>query len=369
MAKIINVIQCANLGGMEKASLRLMIALQNRGHTFELISLNPIADLGPLLKEAGIPAHGLDYSQTNQVSTMLKLRRILSTIKADALILTGHNLIASIGIWGVGPKSRIMAMHYHHEGVMPSWRWRLIYRVANRQFQKITYPSDYVRKEAEMLFPAISPRALTVRNPLSKEAAASPIDIADFKRQHSIPENAPLIGNAGWLISRKRFDVFLRTAALIHAALPDVQFVIAGDGEERNNLEKLAANLGIAECTHFTGRLSNLCPFYSAIDVLLFNSDWDAYPTTPIEAMSYGVPVVASLLHGGLGEILDEQSGWILCNHDERVLAEYVLEALGPTGEVRGKIGRDKVLLDSAPDQIASIIEKQLMEVPNANPI
>ncbi len=79
----------------------------------------------------------------------------------------------------------------------------------------------------------------------------------------------------------------------------------------RDSLQRLAASLGIATPgVIWTGWLTDLTPFYAGIDVLLFNSDWDALGLTPVEAMSYGVPVVASVEHGGLGEILDNRCGW-----------------------------------------------------------
>jgi len=60
---ILNVIQCFSLGGMEQASLRLMQALQRRGHGFSLISLHPLGALGLQLQASAILALGLGYGQ------------------------------------------------------------------------------------------------------------------------------------------------------------------------------------------------------------------------------------------------------------------------------------------------------------------
>lgn len=358
--RILNVIQCANLGGMEQASLRLMKALQARGHRCELISLNPIVGLGPLLEDAGIPAIGLDYARAGKLKTFLQLRRAVATANADALILTGHNLAASLALSGVGPKRRLFAMHYHHEDVMPDWKWRLIYRIALREFQTITFPSDYVRREAEAIYPPVRTVAATVRNPLELPPVPVKADSAELRAQLGIPRDAPVVGNAGWLIERKRFDVFLRTAGRIIEKRPDTHFLIAGDGDQRPALEALASRLGIVHRTHFIGWLTDLSPFYATIDVLLFNSGWDCFPTTPVEAMARGIPVVASLEHGGLGEILDERTGWLMDHHDEEVLAVHVVEALGPEGLHRGMFGREQVAEMSDPASIAEQIELKL---------
>lgn len=334
-----------------------------RGHSFQLISLNPIEGLGPLLSKAGIPALGLDYARSGRVSTFLKLRSMVTDSNADALILTGHNFAATLALSGIGPKRRLYAVHFHHEGVMPDWRWRLIYRVALREFQTVTFPSDYVRREAGAIYPPVRAIAETVRNPLELPPLPSKIHAADLRARYGIPEQAPVVGNAGWLIERKRFDVFLRVAARIYKVRPDIHFLIAGDGDQRGALESLASELNLSLYTHFIGWHTDLDPFYAAIDVLLFNSDWDCFPTTPVEAMARGIPVVASLLHGGLGEILDENTGWLLECHDEKALSLNVLEALRTEGSRRGMAGRDRVGTISEPGKIAEAIEHRLMGV------
>jgi glycosyltransferase involved in cell wall biosynthesis len=358
--RIVNVIQCTNLGGMEQASLRLMKALMARGHELSIISLNPIAGLGPLLKEAGIPAVGLDYSRCGKIGAFFDLRRALQAESADALIMTGHNFAASLALGDAGRGRRLLACHYHHEGVMPPWRWRLIYRIARARFQSITFPSDTVRWEAEAIAPFISPVARTIRNPLPPPTVDPSLRVA-FRAGLGVGPATPLIGNAGWLIQRKRFDIFLDTAAEILKLQPHAHFAVAGDGELRSALEAQAARLGIASRLAWLGWLRDLDPFYAALDVLLFNTDWDTFPTTPVEAMSRAIPVVASSIQGGLPELLDDETGWLLDRHDPAALAKAAITALGPEGRARGSRARGRVTTMSDPATIAAQIEELLI--------
>jgi glycosyltransferase involved in cell wall biosynthesis len=187
----------------------------------------------------------------------------------------------------------------------------------------VTFCSDFVRREAEALYPAIAAKSRTIMNPLP----IPPLPTSDERRaaraRLHLPQDVPLIGNAGWLIPRKRFDVFLRVAAEASRTCRDIEFVVAGDGVERSALLQLAADLGLAKRVHWLGWQSDLTDFYRAIDVLQFNSDWDAMGLTCLEAASHAVPVIASVLNGGLGEVLDDSSG--------RVLKEHSIDALGRT--------------------------------------
>lgn len=165
--RIVKIIQGTGLGGMEKASLRLMVGLKERGHACEVISLNPVGGLGPLLAECNIPAIGLPYLGKWGWRSFPVLRRALRSAQADALLMTGHNLFAMLALGNLCRGRRVLAVHFHHEGVKPRWQWRLIYRIACRRFQAITFPSDFVHHEAEEIYPRSSryPAPSVIRSP------------------------------------------------------------------------------------------------------------------------------------------------------------------------------------------------------------
>ncbi len=359
--KILNLIQCANLGGMEQVSLRLMRGLQARGHELRLLCLNPIGGLGPLLQASGIPFEGLPYAGRGGWRILPSLRRKFHEYPADAMIMTGHHLLAMPTMGNFAKGHRILAIHFHHAGEKPEWQWRLIYRVACSRFQAITFPADFIRQEAERIYPPVAALAHTVRNPLFMPALPTAEQKKAARRTLGLPMDGPIIGNAGWLIPRKRFDVFLQTAALILARCPEAHFVIAGNGGERVRLQALAARLNLTGRLTWTGWVQNMETFYHSLDVLLFNSDWDALPTTPLEAMSHGVPVVASVLNGGLKEIISAPDwGFLLNRHEPETLAEAVVHLLqNPAAAARiSKAGRERIRLTSDPETIALEHEK-----------
>jgi glycosyltransferase involved in cell wall biosynthesis len=340
---ILNIMQCTSGGGMGQASLKLMQTLQARGHSLQVLSLNPLEDLAPLLAESGIAAEGIPYRGRGGWRSLPALRQKLRAVQADALIMTGHHLLTMLALGRLCAGRRLLAAHYHHQGVKPPLQWQLIYRVAEKTFQAITFPSDFVRKEAETLYPPIARISHTVRNPLPTPELPTAAARAAARQAFGLPLHAKVVGNAGWLIQRKRFDVFLHVVKKLADRTPDLCAIIAGDGPERANLEDLARRLQVENRIRWLGWQHDLSPFYHAVDVLLFNSDWDAMPMTPVEAMSYAVPVVASLENGGLEEILGDQTcGLFFRTHDIDGLSWAVATVLNQPSATIAMNGRER---------------------------
>lgn len=326
---ILNIIQCANLGGMEQSTLALLTRLQARGHTTELLSLNPLGAMGRLLAENGIPAEGLPYLGRGGWRSVLQFKHRLAAKRADALIMTGHNLLAMEALGDLCARRRVLSIHFHHTGVKPRWQWRLIYRSALRHFFAIMFPSDFIRREAEDICPQIRPICHTVGCPIALPSLPSRFERAAARRRLGLPEQANVVGNAGWLIPRKRFDVFLEVARRIAAEHSDALFAIAGDGPEADRLRSMALQLGIADRVRWLGWQSDLTDFYRSLDLMLFNADWEALGRSPLEALAAGVPVVASVLNGGLSEILGRTNyGQLYAEHNIDELAGAVLSVL-----------------------------------------
>lgn len=363
--RIINIMQGTNLGGMEQASLRLMLGLMNRGHACEVLSLNPIGSLGPLLEKQQIPAIGLPYLGKGGWRSFFRLWNALRNVRADALIMTGHSFLGMLALGGLCRGKRLLAIHFHHTGVKPVWQWRLIYRVACRCFQAITFPSDFIRAEAEELYPLVKNLAHTVRNPLVVPTLPTDEERSLARVALGIKADIPVIGNAGWLIPRKRFDVFLRVAHRVLQEEPTAIFLIAGDGEERTQLEAFARELDIFEKIVWLGWQQDLKLFYQSLDVMLFNSDFDAMGLSPLEAVSYGVPLVASVQQGGLKEIVDnDNGGFLLDSHDIAVLSEKTVYYVRNQDAARKAAleCRDRIAQMSDTVRIAQEIESLLME-------
>jgi glycosyltransferase involved in cell wall biosynthesis len=124
----------------------------------------------------------------------------------------------------------------------------------------------------------------------------------------------------GRLSTAKNVDVLLRAVTRVRAAGHDVATTIIGQGPERANLEKLAADLGIAAQTNFTGGL----PFEAVIDhlcsadVLVLASETEGWPKSIAEGMAFGLACIGSNI-GFVPQML-EGRGFTVPPRDEDAL-------------------------------------------------
>lgn len=336
--KILHLLQCTNLGGMEQATLERIRRLQSLGHDCTVLSLNPLGPLAPLLEQYSVPAEGMEYRGRGGWRSFPQLHRKLRKSSADALLMTGHNLSATLALGDLALKRRVLSIHFHHEGVCPDWQWRLIYKAACARFQTITFATNFIRKEAEHIYPPVAKLAVTLPNPFNVSELPTAAEKAKARERLGLPEGALVIGNAGWLIQRKRFDVLLRVMKELLDHESSTLCLIAGDGLLKADLEAVSRQLGIADRITWLGWQKDLRDFYLALDVLVFNSDWDALGRTPLEALALGTPVVASVQKGGLTEMIpDDRFGFLTDHHDIAWLTSKVL-ALHADAALRNSI-------------------------------
>lgn len=97
--------------------------------------------------------------------------------------------------------------------------------------------------------------------------------------------------------------------------------VLIGDGDERRNLERLAAELGIADQTRFLGHRDDVRDLLPGLNGYVNTSITEGVSVTLLEAMAAQVPIVATAVGGTPEVILDEASGLLLPPRDPSALA------------------------------------------------
>jgi glycosyltransferase involved in cell wall biosynthesis len=128
---------------------------------------------------------------------------------------------------------------------------------------------------------------------------------------------------------QKAVHVFLEAAPLVLERVPDAQLAVVGDGDLREELERRAGELGVADRVRFLRFLPPASRQLASVDVFVLPSAWEAFPISVLEAMACGVPTVATDV-GGTAEALDDGVTGLLCPPgDPPALADRVARLLG----------------------------------------
>ena len=129
----------------------------------------------------------------------------------------------------------------------------------------------------------------------------------------------PVVGTVAALRAEKNLPRLLRAFAQAAADAPG-RLVVVGDGPERPGLERLAAELGIADRVRFAGEVTNPAGEYAGFDAFALSSDTEQMPLSVLEAMAAGLPVAATDV-GDVSAMLDSSNGPYVVPKDDAALA------------------------------------------------
>ncbi len=137
-----------------------------------------------------------------------------------------------------------------------------------------------------------------------------------------------LVAQVGRLEPQKDYPTFLVAAARVAAAVPDVDFVVAGEGALRAELEVVTQRLGLASRVRFLGLRHDVPALLAGVDVLALTSRWEGLPNVVIEAMATGAVAVASDVGGCAELIAPGDTGFLVPPGEPEAVADAVLETL-----------------------------------------
>jgi glycosyltransferase involved in cell wall biosynthesis len=155
-------------------------------------------------------------------------------------------------------------------------------------------------------------------------------DGAAFRARHGIPPTRPVMLVVSRIAHEKNLEFLLQVAATVRQRVPDVLFVIAGEGPALPALRRSAADSGLSDHTLFVGYLDRqaaLLDCYRAADVFVFASRTETQGLVLLESLALGVPVVSTAVLG-TREVLAGAEGAIVAEEDVAAFAAAVGDVL-----------------------------------------
>jgi L-malate glycosyltransferase len=170
-------------------------------------------------------------------------------------------------------------------------------------------------------------RAVTVHEGIDLErVAAAPV--ADLHGEFWLPRDSPIVGNVAALVPHKGQRHLIDAAALVVQKVPDVRFIIAGEGELRESLERQIKDLALEKHVLLAGFRPDALSVHKGFDIFVMSSVTEGLGTSLLDAMACGRPIVATTA-GGIPEVVvDNQTGILVPPRDHEALARALVALL-----------------------------------------
>ena len=153
-----------------------------------------------------------------------------------------------------------------------------------------------------------------------------------------LPHGAPVVGNVAALVPHKGQRYLIEAAHLVVQQVPDARFVILGEGDLREHLEKQVHEHHLQKHVVLPGFRTDVLGCLKAFDLFVMSSVTEGLGTTLLDAMAASRAIVATTA-GGIPEIVEDGvNGLLVPPRDAHALAEAIVRALA-SAELRRRMG------------------------------
>ncbi len=230
---------------------------------------------------------------------------------------------------------------FHFYKGAPLLNWLLFYPI-ERLLSRLTdvlitiNREDYERAKTfhakkVVYIPGVGINTEKFATPLSAEEKAV------LRSEIGVPEDAALLCSVGELNKNKNHQLIIRAIAQLDDE--SIHYCIAGEGEERENLVKLAESLNLSDRVHLLGYRRDINKLYRASDICCFPSMREGLPVALMEAMACALPVICSDIRGNCDLLSDSEGGYLLSPTDHFKWAEKIRD-LSENSETARKFGQ-----------------------------
>ncbi len=259
-------------------------------------------------QELAINHPAIFFCEENSPWTIRPLKQIVSLVRERKVqVIHAHllrsQLFAALAKLLCG--DTLVVIWHEHGGMneMPLIRW-IMYALFRGAVDCVIAVSNTIAEELKLRTLIKKDRVVALSNPINiasiEKYRSERAQHQDIKNKYCLPLGSFLVGFVGRLEQQKGCEVFLHA---LHKLDRSYFGVIVGSGIKQNKYQILAHRLDIYDRVKFLGQVNPALTIMSALDALAIPSHFESFGLVAVEAMTLGIPVVASRV-GGLSEIV-----------------------------------------------------------------
>ena len=325
MKKVILVlIDILHPSGAENVAINIAVKLiDSSEYTPFVCSTRSGGVLEEKLKEYNVEYVILGRNHGYELHKFLPLKKIIR--EKNVQIIHAHKLGSNL--WG-SVLGRILGLpvvsHFHaHQKSLESFGNMIASKIINSFSNKVISISEYEKKrliDEEGFTPS---KVVTIYNGIDYSKYRNVPDI-DLKKGLGIKTDSPVVGFVAAFRPQKDHELLLAAARGVIEKNPEAVFLLVGDGETREKIERMAWELGIGGNFRFTGFRKDIPELISIFDVAVLSSHWEGLPLAVLEYMASSKPVVCTDV-SGISELIEEGvNGFLVKPGDHKTFADRI---------------------------------------------
>jgi glycosyltransferase involved in cell wall biosynthesis len=331
--RVIHVSLGLNMGGMEKVLAEFARHADRNRFDLEFICLTSKGEVARQIEELGWPVTALGISPGVKPAAFVQLVRLFR--QAGANVVHTHNtkplLYAVPAAHLAGVQQIIHTRHGQNYGITRRQHYLLDF-MAVWADRVVSVSNNGTKLTLASMAPG--ERIVTIENG---------IDVSLFPV--TIPKPGGPIVFVGRLSPEKDLATLLRSIAIAIEQEPAIRLHLAGAGACQTELKALSENLGISRHVEFLGQKNDVAEILAGASMFALSSITEGISLALLEAMSRGLPVVATAVGGNTEVVVDGETGLLVPHRAPAELAAAILTLYRQPDLARqmGALGRKRV--------------------------
>ncbi len=330
--RILHVVVCLDIGGLERVVTDLALAQLRQGHQVRFFSLHPTGGFRPELEAAGIAVEQGAKKGGLDLDTIRAIRRQVQAHDIDVVHTHSFmpNYYAAAALVGIGRRVALVGTVHDMGTRLSNRQLRWLYRASIVRTDRVAMVGSQVhdRFVGQGWVPAR--KAVTVLNGIPLERFRPTPERRRAARQAlGYSDQTLLIGAVGRLVHEKNHHALLAVMPGLLQRWPQLQAVVIGGGALAEDLAQDVRRRGLQDAVRLTGPMQGISDLLPAFDVFAMPSRTEGLSIALLEACATGLPIVATSVGGNPEIIRDGETGLLLPSEDLPALEAALARMLG----------------------------------------
>jgi glycosyltransferase involved in cell wall biosynthesis len=333
-AGILHVDTAAGWRGGQNQVLLTAAGMAARGRT-TAVACRRGAPLAARAAAVGVAAHGIGFRGDLWPPAILALARLVRRERPGVLLLHDPHAVSAgllaTRLAGRRPLVAVRRVDFPLASPLSRRKYAACDRVVvvSRAIGRVVEAGGVPAAHQRLVYEGVVDRS---------PAPGGAVALAEL----GVPAGAPVIGNVAALTDHKDHATLVEAVARLRPLSPEARLVICGEGPLRGALEAQVAALGLADRVVFAGFRRDLDRLMPAFSVFCLSSHLEGLGTSLLDAMAFGLPIVATAAGGIPEAVEDGVNGRLAPPRDPEALAGALAAVLADTARRRayGEAGR-----------------------------